>query len=86
MKTRKVLLGLACFSCSTNFLNKVLLTYLDYLPDGQSAEFYVSAKVSSSNKISNSLNHGALLEQQFLSPRDKEPLPLKILNPIISLS
>lgn len=44
IETRQVMLGLACFSCNINFINKVLLTYLDYLPDGLSAEFYVSVK------------------------------------------
>ena len=39
-----MMLGLACFSCNINFTNKVLLTYLDYLPDGPSAELYVSVK------------------------------------------
>lgn len=44
METRQVKLGLACFSYNINFINKVLLTYLDYVPDGLSAEFYVSVK------------------------------------------
>ena len=39
-----MMLGLACFSCNINFTNKVLLTNLDYLPDGLLAEFYVSVK------------------------------------------
>ena len=44
METRQVMLGLAFFSCNIDFTNKVLLTYLDYLPDVLSAEFYVSVK------------------------------------------
>ena len=44
METRQLKLGLACFSYNINFINKVLLTYLDYVPDGLSAEFYVSVK------------------------------------------
>ena len=62
------MLGLACFSCNINFINKVLLTYLDYLPDGLSAEFYVSVKFPP-EMISPTLSIMALYWDWFPSPR-----------------